>query len=219
MLCLWSVVLFSLAVSLDGFGVGLSYGIRQIRIPLTSLLVICLTSASAITISMYSGQLLASYISPHLAEKIGAVILVCVGVWTILEAWSKYRRVQKAQEAKEIELSKEYPLMSFKVPGIGIVIQILKEPSRADFDRSGVINLQESLALGFALAMDALGAGFGAAVAGYKPLLVPLFVGGFKFVLVSGGLWMGSKFGVNRWGRASSAVPGIILIILGMMKI
>jgi len=35
-----------------------------------------------------------------------------------------------------------------------------------------------------ALAVDALGAGFGAAVAGLKFLLVPLFVGIFKLIFV-----------------------------------
>ncbi|WP_028308318.1 sporulation membrane protein YtaF [Desulfitibacter alkalitolerans] len=209
-----SVILFSLAVSVDGFGVGLAYGMRSIRISLIPLLVICITSAAAITISMYFGTLVASLFTPETAGRLGAFILIAVGFWIIFEAWSKWKKVNEPN----IKEKKDPCLMRFRIPGLGIVIQILKEPEEADFDRSGNINSKEALFLGFALAMDALGAGFGAAVAGYQMFLVPIFVGIFKFVLVSTGLWLGQRSCISSLGITGSLLPGVILIMLGISQ-
>jgi putative sporulation protein YtaF len=212
-----SVVLFAFAVSVDGFGVGLAYGLRDIRISFFPLLVISITSAFAITISMYFGAMVASIFHPIIASRIGAVILISVGIWIVLEAWSKWKKI-KFPPTKTYKTN-NFCLLRFKIPGLGIVIQILKEPEEADFDKSGNINLKEALFLGFALAMDALGAGFGAAVAGYQLLLIPLFVAIFKMALVSTGLWMGRNNRFNSMGVTGSILPGIILILLGVSLI
>lgn len=208
-----SVILFSLAVSVDGFGVGLAYGMRSIRISFIPLLVICITSAAAITISMYLGTLVASLFTPETAGRLGAFILIAVGFWIIFEAWSKWKKANKLNIIKE---KKDPCLMRFRIPGLGIVIQILKEPEEADFDRSGNINPKEAWFLGIALAMDALGAGFGAAVAGYQMYLIPIFVGTFKFILVLTGLWLGQRSCISSLGVTGSLLPGVILIMLGI---
>ena len=49
---LLAIVLFALAVSGDGFIVGIAYGIKQIKIPTLSLLVIAMASALAVMSSM-----------------------------------------------------------------------------------------------------------------------------------------------------------------------
>ncbi|KKM11945.1 hypothetical protein SY88_06010 [Clostridiales bacterium PH28_bin88] len=210
---LWPVLLFSLAVSIDGLGVGLSYGMRRILVPWHSLLVICVTSTVAITVSMFFGHLVAGLIPPGVAEKLGALIMVAVGCWIILEA-----RIKGRNHVEEAACG-EYSLLKVKIRPLGIVIQILREPVQADFDRSGTINPREALALGLALAMDALGAGFGAAVAGMELWLVPVFVGLCKLALVSGGLKLGARVGEHWLGNAGSLVPGAIILILGLLKI
>ncbi|GAW92401.1 sporulation membrane protein YtaF [Calderihabitans maritimus] len=207
---LWSSVLFALAVSLDGLGVGFSYGLRRIIVPWYSLLVISLASAAAITFSMFFGYIFSLLISHRWAEITGAVILISMGCWIIVGTWNNWSGRNTL---------KEYSLVKLRISPLGIVIQILKEPVRADFDRSGIINLPESLALGLALAMDALGAGFGAAVAGLHPLLTPLLVGVFKFWLLSAGIYGGRAFAVSWLGEKSGLIPGIILILLGLWKI
>ena len=59
------MVMFAVAISADGFMVGLSYGLNKIRIPLTSLLVIALASCIAVTTSMLVGQGLLIYLQPR----------------------------------------------------------------------------------------------------------------------------------------------------------
>ena len=80
-----SLLIIALAVSLDGCGVGLLYGVRRIRIPVLSLIIISFCSALVIWCSMRLGDWLTTYLPPAMAKAIGAVILVAVGIWAILQ--------------------------------------------------------------------------------------------------------------------------------------
>lgn len=210
---IWHAFVFALAVSLDGFGVGLSYGIRRIIIPAASLLIICLTSALAITLSMLGGSLFANLISPALADRIGSMIIILVGIWIIIQAYANIKGEKRSTEGSGQQL------VNVKIPVMGIVVQILREPVQADMDSSGVISIPEAMMLGLALAMDALGAGFGAAVAGFYLWLVPLLVGLLKLVLVSSGLYLGQRWHFAKFGEKSAVLPGLILIVLGIIRI
>ncbi|MEW6661489.1 MAG: sporulation membrane protein YtaF [Bacillota bacterium] len=205
---LLSVFLFSIAVSADGFGVGIAYGLRRISIPWYSMSLICFTSTIAITFSMVCGHLIGSLINPALAKKLGAAIMVAVGVWLLLQAYLK-------PKDNKIE---DGALLKINIRSLGIVIQILREPVQADFDRSGKISPKEALALGFALAMDALGAGFGAAVAGLAVWFLPVVVGICKFILISLGFKLGAIWGDNWSPQRLAFLPGLIIVSLGVLS-
>lgn len=66
--------------------------------------------------------------------------------------------------------------MNFEIKSLGIVINILKKPMSADFDNSGTITGVEAIVLGFALSLDAFGAGIGASMLGYSPLFLTIAV-------------------------------------------
>ncbi|MGF7186215.1 putative sporulation protein YtaF [Desulfitispora alkaliphila] len=200
-----AILLFAFAVSLDGFGAGVAYGLREIKIPLKSLLIISLASTFAISLSMFSGQFIASLFSVTWAERLGSVILISMGFWIIMQALA----VNKSSDDKKV--------IKINIKMLGIVIQVMREPAKADFDSSGVISSREACVLGFALAMDALGAGFGAAMTGFTPYLTPIIVGIFKFVLLTAGLWLGGKSSGNWLGAKAGVLPGVVLILLGIM--
>lgn len=207
-----SMLVFAFAVSIDGFGVGFAYGMKNIVIPIRSLLVICLTSSTAIAISMFLGKFVILFISLEVAQLICAIILSCMGLFMLIHTW-----LQKKQE--DILLGEEGMLVRFRIPCLGILIQILKEPAKADVDHSCIIDLRESFILGFALAMDALGAGFAVAVAGFPPIWTALAVGISKFMLVSAGVKLGQLSATNRLVQKSAFVPGLLLLILGLSKL
>lgn len=208
-----SIILFSIALCLDGLGVGIAYGVRKIRVPVSSLLIISLTSATAIGVSMLMGHLLSSVISPTIAENLGAGILMLVGIWILGQAWVQQKHLDDPPDEGH-----ETQLVSIRIRPLGVVIQIIKEPTKADLDHSGVISGKEALLLGVALAMDALGAGFGAAMAGFKPLITPLVVGGVKFCLVGLGVKLGRSFIAGWLGDRAAAIPGWVLIFLGLKQ-
>lgn len=83
MLSVISLTLLALAVSLDGFGAGVTYGLRKIRIPWSSVAIIAGCSGLVFLLSMEIGQWLARWLAPGLAKSLGAVILILIGIWAI----------------------------------------------------------------------------------------------------------------------------------------
>ena len=63
--------------------------------------------------------------------------------------------------------SKRNKVYRFEIRAFGFVVQILKTPTLADFDRSGRITGMEAFVLGVALSLDSLGAGIGIGVLGF----------------------------------------------------
>lgn len=212
----WSSIVFAIALSLDGFGVGLSYGMRKIRIPWKSLLVISISSAVALAASMVAGQIIASFLTKGLASFLGGLALILVGAWLLLQGWSQ--RLTSHDSSDPCSFG-ELTIFKLNIPSLGLVIKILKEPSKADFDESGTISVNEAVFLGFALAMDALGAGLGAAMMGFNPWFIPLVLAGAKFTLVSLGLYLGSHFLMDRFRKDLGLLPGMIIIALGIMQL
>lgn len=207
---LLSIFFFAFAVSADGFMVGIAYGIKNIRIPLISLLVIAFASSLAVSISMICGNGLAAVLPDSWASSTGALILIIMGAVFLLNACR--------EKINTLESNGEDPLVSFNIKSMGIIIQILKEPSAADFDCSGEINAGEAFFLGFALAVDALGAGIGLALAGFNIFFTAISVGVLKFILVSIGISLGNILNNKKLKSFASLIPGTIFIVLGIVE-
>ncbi len=205
------IALFALAVSSDGFAVGLAYGVRKIKIPLLSLLIICVASASSVTLAMLLGRGLSTLLAPAAAARLGACTIIAVGLFFLMQL--------VRDRIGAIKDDGDDPLLSFQIKSLGIIIQILKEPSSADFDRSGEIGIREAFFLGLALAMDAFGAGIGIALAGYNILFTALSVGMLKFLLVSSGLILGRRVSSERWEKLSSVLTVLILLTIGILEL
>lgn len=208
---LLAVFMFALAVSADGFMVGIAYGIKNIRIPFGAMAIIFMTSSLAVTIAMTLGKALSYFFNPTRAAYLGASLLICIGLYYLLQAG-----VQRACSHKENE---EDTLFSINLRPLGIIIQILKEPSTADFDASGEISSREAFFLGIALAMDAFAAGIGLAMTGFNILLTAATVGMLQFILIGIGLRTGRIMENDRLQNISSVLAGVILITLGACKL
>lgn len=206
-----TIALFALAVSADGFAVGMAYGISKIRIPFFSLLVISLASALAVSLSMLCGKGLAELLSPRLSSYVGAVIILSLGVYFLLTAGKN--------KIDSLRNDQEKPLLAFSIKPLGIIVQILKQPSRADFDCSGEISTSEAFFLGLALAMDALGAGIGIAMTGSNILYTAVCVGMLKFILVNSGIFLGSKINATELKAVTALVPGLIFVAIGIIEL
>ncbi len=71
-----SLLAASYAISLDSFSTGLAYGLRKMRIPLKSIMIIALCTAVSLGIAMLFGQMILSFLTPAAANRIGGVILM-----------------------------------------------------------------------------------------------------------------------------------------------
>ncbi|NMB40347.1 MAG: sporulation membrane protein YtaF [Firmicutes bacterium] len=197
-------MLLAIALSIDGFAVGLAYGIRKIKVTFLPTMLIVLCSVPAMAFSMFAGQLVASLIPFRLAGVIGGSILMLIGFWQLIEGLKKY---------------KDDPiLLTINLKTLGLVLQVIREPENADVDRSGDIDYKEALLLGVALNIDVAGAGLGAGIAGYSFLLIPLVTTAL-FLAFYGGLFIGKKFTTGFLGKKGYILPGIMLVFLGLINI
>ncbi|MDR9744777.1 MULTISPECIES: manganese efflux pump [Paenibacillus] len=251
-----SLLALALALSLDGFGVGITYGLRRTKIPLLSIVVISICSGLVIALSMQVGVLLSHVVSPDVASIVGAVILIGIGAWSLLQLIRKRDKEQletdngvgegtaagtirsstqasspEAQSkgrnqvlALELEPSAsggslERMVFTLELRKLGVVIQILRSPSKADMDNSGSISVQEAMWLGIALSLDAFGAGLGAALLGFPTLWTALVIALFSGAFLSLGMKVGLRFAALRWMRRLSVLPALLLMFMGIMKL
>lgn len=225
MLAHWaSLLLLAFAVSVDGFGVGVTYGLRRIRIPFLSVIIIACCSGFIIWLSMQVGTLIAAYMPETVAKDVGACVLIGIGIWALVQL-KRGKEEDGAGEKKPPVITKvedrTHPVlvMIVELKRLGLVIQILKTPQAADVDRSGVISASEAVMLGVALSLDAFGAGLGAAMLGLPPLLTALTIAAASAFFLLGGLGFGFKFSNWKGMQALSLLPGIMLIVMGIMKL
>jgi putative sporulation protein YtaF len=224
-----SLLVLAFALSLDGFGVGMMYGLRKIKVSLLAISIISCFSGVVIYASMGIGAMVSSFISPIYASRIGAIILICIGIWALVQFF-----IQKNNDKSEDEVTTcqdepiliDYPepqtvkeIFNIELRRFGLVIQILRTPVVADIDKSGNISVSEAILLGLALSLDAFGAGIGAALIGLQPLLTATFIIVSSGIFLALGLQFGLRFANISWIKKLSLLPGCLLIVMGVMKL
>ncbi|ASN04646.1 sporulation membrane protein YtaF [Virgibacillus necropolis] len=202
--------LLVIAVSLDGFGVGVTYGIRKIRVPFFALIIIMLCSGIIVLVSMTVGTYLSTFIEPVIAEGLGGAILIAIGFYCLLNVvrtkisdQSFMKNQNKIREANRMEKYKT----------------VLTKPQHADLDHSGSISAAEALLLGSALALDAFGAGIGAAMLGYSPIVTSILIALMSGLFVYSGIHAGIFLSTNKSMQKVTLLPPLFLIALGIFNI
>lgn len=199
-------------VSLDGLVVGMVYGARGITLSRKARIIVSAASALTMGASMLLGGLLAQLLTARTAERLGALFLMVLGAVLILRARIGLR-AQNNGSAEPVKLAE------FRLPVLGVIIHILKDPEAADVDHSGSISSGEAVVLGVALALDALGAGLGAGLSSMPVAVVVASVGLMKLCLLSVGLRCGKSI-YCFWPQIEhSCVPGVLLLALGVYNI
>ncbi|MCP1125456.1 sporulation membrane protein YtaF [Bacillus sp. AFS018417] len=205
----FSLILLAFTLSLDSCSVGLTYGLRNVRIPLKSIIVIGICSAVVMILSMGIGHMIAQVFSPVLATRIGGLVLVAIGAWVLYQFFQSDKKEEAPQEEK---------VWNLEIASLGLVIQILRKPTVADFDKSGTISGVEALLLGMALSLDSFGAGIGASLLGYSPFTMAGLVAVMSSLFLFIGMKAGTILSNMRWLQKLTFLPGILLIIIGIWK-
>ncbi|MFZ3101009.1 MAG: sporulation membrane protein YtaF [Desulfitobacteriaceae bacterium] len=217
-----TALLMAFALSLDGFGVGLAYGLRRIRLPLSSLLVIALCTVFAMGVSMLLGSWVVLWLKFIPAKLLGAIIILSLGIFQFIRAVFKTEKNVCINEAIPVMASINQavlvePVFRIQLRFLGLVVQVLRTPDLADIDGSGGISLRESLLLGSALAMDAFASGIGAALAGMTLFVIGI-VALTQLVMIRLGQVLAGKIPEFLMTKAE-LLPGLVLIMVGLGKL
>jgi putative sporulation protein YtaF len=208
---LFSIVVLAISLSLDALGVGIVYGVKQVRIPLSSKLIICFFSILYAGIALLIGKSLSRILSPILAKLVGISILGLMGIWIIIQALLKESARNSTDET----------LWQIAIKSLGITIQVIRNPLEFDIDQSGAIDTPESLLLGLALSVDAIGVGIGSALTGFYSPVIPFAIGFFQMVFLYIGSYLGDQVTMlNKINKKVLALlPGVLLILLALIRI
>ena len=219
-----SLLLVSLAISMDSVSVGLTYGLRKMKMPFLSLIVVSGCSFAVVYGVMMVGSSLTYWLTPEVGQRVGAAVLIAMGLFTFWRLVSSPQQAELNQEefppsvdaAGQTEPERTV-LSQFRM--FGLMIQILRDPSQADADRSGHIMGWEAVMLGLALSLDAFGAGISLTFLGYSPLLVSLCIAVMSALLLWTVLALGRGIGQHKWLSGLTWLPPILLICIGVAKI
>ncbi|TDF98757.1 sporulation membrane protein YtaF [Paenibacillus piri] len=200
----WLLILgFAVSSSLDNLGVGISYGIRGIRIGFISNLIIAIICFLFSEAGLSGGQWLSEVLPGIFPVLVGAFLLVIIGIRIILLAFPrKNHDVQQPSEDRADAKSLK---------------GLLQNPEAADADKSGEIGWGESVILGIALSANAITNGLGAGLLGLSPLAISLTAALGSFVTVWFGVTLGRKvagvrIGSFTLGQFGTILSGILLL-------
>lgn len=200
-----NLIFIVIAVSLDGFGVGMTYGMRNIRITITALLIIMCCSGFIVITSMTVGHLIRVIVSPTITSGLGSFILIGLGIFVLL---SMSRPDPRGKKKRSTTISEKSPLYRLK--------SVINDPTKADDDRSGVISSSEATILGTALALDAFAAGLGASMLGYSPGLTAVLIALMSGLFLFSGMKLGHLLSKNKTLTRLTYLPPLLLISIGL---
>lgn len=194
-----------IAVSLDGFGVGMTYGMRKIRITIAALVIIMCCSGLIVITSMTVGHLIRTIISPSITSMIGSFILIGLGVFVFVSISRTHSTKKKAPQMSKVDTTTLRRLKS-----------VMNDPTKADNDQSGIISSSEATLLGTALALDAFGAGLGASMLGYSPILTAILIALMSGLFLFSGIKLGQLLSKSNTLTKLTYLPPLFLISIGI---
>ena len=203
------ILLLVLALSLDTLAAAAALGGREIRLPLSSTLILGGGSALALTLSAAVGQQLSDFLPAAAAARLSWLILTGLGLARLLDCllrgWTGRGEDAPAQ-------------LKFHLLRCSFLLQVWRDSAAADVDRSHSISPAEALPLSLALSLDSLAAGVGAAFPlEWLPATASL-------CLLAGCLsvWAGTALGrkAAAFHRADPGLAaGLLLLVLGAGKL
>ncbi|MEH7609826.1 sporulation membrane protein YtaF [Gottfriedia acidiceleris] len=205
---IWITVLFlAFSSSIDNFGVGITYGIRGIKVGLIANLIISIIAFIFSEAGIVSGQYISKVFPGTLSNVIGAFFLLVIGLRIVLLT---FPRKDKRNLIKNDDESVS-----------DIVTNYLSSPEKADVDHSGDISSFEAIILGTAVSMNALTNGLGVGLIGLSPFAISIAASIFSFLAIWLGVLLGKKVAnvkIGGWslGQFSSIISGIILVLIAI---
>jgi len=209
---LFPIILLSISSSLDNFGVGASYGLRSICIPLSLNLFIAFVNSCGTFFSMFFGRKISGFLQPTTAGYVGAFLLIGIGFWII---------AMQPRSKKHAESS--LPVSSVYHPGRGHTLfsrisSFIDDPFAAGIFCSGRVTMREGALLASALTLSNISTGLAAGMIGFSLPLTTAAAFIFNVIGISAGQKTGHYSGARMIKGASGIASGLLLIVIGLYE-
>ena len=206
------VLLLGLAVSIDGFVAGVAYGLKNIRMPLISLIIVGIVASICTAVAMVMAYMVGQFINTDIALILGALLLILLGLWSLGQQYF-------TKSVTSYEMDGEVTARKLTFSFGRLVVSIMAKPETADVDRLGFISSLEAVFLGLAVGADAMVGTFAVALMGSLPLYTPIVIGLIHMICIAGGCYSSRKFFPENIKNRFPYLPGTLLIILGLLRL
>lgn len=204
-----SSLLFAVSASLDALLIGITYGIRKVRIHLLHNLLISLITLAGTVLAIFLGKSLTPLLSrfPLLAQNIsrgGSVILLGMGFYYLLKPLLLRIKHKKPD-----------------IVSAASTDNVIRTPIP---DTAQLLTFRELALLGVGLSLNNMGIGIGASMAGIADQCADLISASVLTFLCSVCfLLLGNSLGHTKsWGvidQYTDLISGLLLILLGVFQI
>lgn len=196
-------LLFAVSANLDALIIGISYGIRGIKITLRSnLLVSCITLMGTL-ISLLAGSFLSPLLPIVITVSFGSFLLMIMGFYYIIRYLLSLKTLfQKSRSTASIEL-----------------VCSAKEPAALRFPSQETGSLRELLLLGCILSANNCGIALSVSLTGIKLIPVTIVTLLFAVVLLALGNLLGRKCCFKTVKSYTDLINGFLLILLGITSL
>ncbi len=200
-----SPLLLAISSNLETLSVSLSYGIKKIYLPKSTMILFSVLTSISVFISMHIGKLFIPLFGFQLADIFGAVLLCFIGISSIVE----YVKIEKKRTGYDTSYFYENPF-GYK--------NILDNPIVVDADQSNHIDMKECLTLCLAISLSNSLTFFAGSLTG-----IDINLSSFLYFLISIiSICLGSYY--SKWlsfrllKKYSYLISGVILIFLGILE-
>lgn len=210
------LLFLAIALSIDSLGIGLSYGIRRIKISALAMAIISVVTLVICVLAVFLGSLLPLIFSRELAVVLGAIMLAFIGGVII---YNSLKEKEEGEEKKKSPDKEKRTVFSLVIKVMGITINIIKEPESGDMNKSNEIEAREAFYLAVALSLDSVGAAIGSGAIGTNPYLFAILICIFQTLfLVIGSFW-GGKLKIKKRKKHIGAFSGAVLIVIAVINV
>ncbi|MDR2531333.1 MAG: sporulation membrane protein YtaF [Oscillospiraceae bacterium] len=197
------------AVSADAFVSSFAYGVKKIKIPFSSVMVISVISSTILATSLFAGELIRPFLHENTANVLCFLILFTLGLIKLLD------NAIKTLIKKHNRINRQ---LKFKLLNLNFILNVYANPEDADEDCSKVLSPAEAVPLAIALSLDGLAAGIGTALGGANKPLIIAFSLIISIIVITLGSMSGNK-AASKSKVGFSWLGGAVLIILAIHKL
>lgn len=193
------LVLIALASNLDNGGVGISYGLRHIRVPWAQNLMVAVAGGAATGAAMLGGRYIGTILHPDVASWFGASVIGAIGIW-VIGPWRLWSHTSPTRRGRGVSA-------------------LLRHPEWADQDRSGEISWTEAALLAPALSINNLANGFSAGLFSLNTTMEVLLTVLFGYLVVDLGQRLAERHLSRAVGEAATLLAGGLLVVVAFLQV
>lgn len=193
--------LLSISSCLDNFVVGTAYGIKKIKVGISSNLIIATITTIGTFLSMTFGKEVTTFLPGVYTGYFGAGILFFIGLYFVIQSViTLFKHTKSTETHKNMDSMTEFALKS-------------------DKDKSGDIGKRESIMLALGLTINNLATGIAASFAGVNVVLTSAFTFVISIITIYLGTVLGKNYIGIFFGKYAPLIAGVILIMLSVSQI